>query len=308
MKQPLVVIAGPTACGKTGVSIALAKQKNGEIISGDSMQVYRGMNIGTAKATPEEMAGIPHHMIDVADPDEAFSVARFQAEAKAALREIAGRGKLPILVGGTGFYINALIKDNNFTETETDTSLRIALYAEAAENGPLALHARLREIDPDAAAAIHPNNVKRVARAIEYHALTGERISVHNAREAAKESPYDVAFIILTMERSVLYRRIETRVDQMLAQGLAEEVRGLLAAGYGPDLVSMRGLGYKELVPYVQGECTLEEAATELKKATRRFAKRQLTWFHGQAQGLWLDVTNLSQAEILKQITDYIWF
>lgn len=308
MKQPLVVIAGPTACGKTGVSIALAKQKNGEIISGDSMQVYRGMNIGTAKATPEEMAGIPHHMIDVADPDEAFSVARFQTEAKAALREIAGRGKLPILVGGTGFYINALIKDNDFTETETDTSLRKALYAEAAENGPLALHARLRAIDPDAAAAIHPNNVKRVARAIEYHALTGERISVHNAREAAKESPYDVAFIILTMERSVLYRRIETRVDQMLAQGLAEEVRGLLAAGYGPDLVSMRGLGYKELVPYVQGECTLEEAATELKKATRRFAKRQLTWFHGQAQGLWLDVTNLSQAEILKQITDYIWF
>lgn len=290
MKRPLIVIGGPTACGKTGFSIELAKKIGGEIISADSMQVYRYMDIGTAKVTAEETQGVPHFLIDELEPDEEYNVMLFQQKAKAYIMDICRRGKIPILVGGTGFYINALLYDSEFTETENDTAFREACYAIAREQGPEVLYEKLKQTDPEYAAEIHANNVKRVTRALEYHYLTGEKLSAHNAAQKQKDSPYNAAVFILTMERERLYRRIEERVDQMLRQGLAEEVRGLLERGYRPELVSMQGIGYKELVPYCMGECALEEAAEQLKTNTRRFAKRQLTWFRRQIDGLWLDM------------------
>lgn len=290
MKKPLVVIGGPTACGKTGFSIELAKKIGGEVISADSMQIYRYMDIGTAKATKEEMQGVPHYLIDELEPDEEYNVMLFQKKAKAYMEEIWQRGHIPILAGGTGFYINALLYDNDFTETENDTAFREECYALAREQGPEALYEKLKHADPEYAAEIHANNVKRVTRALEYHYLTGEKLSAHNAAQKQKEPPYNAAVFILTMGRERLYQRIEERVDQMLKQGLAEEVRGLLERGYRPELVSMQGIGYKEIVPYCKGECTLEAAAEQLKTNTRRFAKRQLTWFRRQIDGIWLDM------------------
>lgn len=290
MKKPLVVIGGPTACGKTGFSIELAKKIGGEVISADSMQVYRYMDIGTAKVTPEEMQGVPHYLIDELEPDEEYNVMLFQQKAKMYMEEIWRRGKIPILVGGTGFYINALLYDNDFTETENDMAFREECYAIARTQGPEVLFERLKAADPEYAAEIHANNVKRVTRALEYHYLTGEKLSAHNAAQKQKDSPYNAAVFILTMERERLYRRIEERVDGMLEQGLVEEVRGLLERGYRPEMVSMQGIGYKELVPYCRGECTLDAAVEQLKTNTRRFAKRQLTWFRRQIDGLWLDM------------------
>ena len=306
MKRPLIVIGGPTACGKTGFSIKLAKEIGGEIISADSMQVYRYMDIGTAKVTPEEADGVPHYLIDEFDPDEEYNVMIFQQKAKAYMEEIWAKGKIPILVGGTGFYINALLYDNDFTETENDTSYREECYKLAQEQGLEVLYERLQEIDPEYAANIHANNVKRVTRALEYHYLTGQKFSEHNAEQKEKETPYDAAVIILTMDREKLYERIELRIDLMLEQGMLEEVKGLLDRGYTPDLVSMQGIGYKEFIPYFNGECTLEEAVTQLKTNTRRFAKRQLTWFRRQIDGIWIDLSKATGEEALEDVLDYL--
>lgn len=306
MKRPLIVIGGPTACGKTGFSIKLAKEIGGEIISADSMQVYRYMDIGTAKVTPEEADGVPHYLIDELDPDEEYNVMLFQQKAKAYMEEIWEKGKVPILVGGTGFYINALLYDNDFTETDNDTSYREECYKLAQEQGPEVLFERLKKIDPEYAANIHANNVKRVTRALEYHYLTGQKFSEHNAEQKEKETPYDAAVIILTMNREKLYERIELRIDLMMEQGLLEEVKGLLDKGYTPDLVSMQGIGYKEFIPYFNGECTLEEAVTQLKTNTRRFAKRQLTWFRRQIDGLWVDLSKATGEEAMEDVLDYL--
>lgn len=306
MKKPLIVIGGPTACGKTGFSIQLAKKIGGEIISADSMQVYRYMDIGTAKVTPEEADGVPHYLIDEFDPDEEYNVMIFQQKAKAYMEEIWAKGKVPILVGGTGFYINALLYDNDFTETENDTTYREECYKLAQEQGPEVLFERLKEVDPAYAEIMHANNVKRVTRALEYHYLTGQKFSEHNAEQKEKESPYDAAVIILNMDREKLYERIELRIDLMMEQGLLEEVKGLLEKGYTPDLVSMQGIGYKEFVPYFNGECTLEEAVTQLKTNTRRFAKRQLTWFRRQIDGLWVDLGNATGEKAMEDVLSYL--
>jgi len=282
----LIVIAGPTAVGKTKIAIELAKRINGEIISADSMQVYKYMDIGTAKPTLEEMDGIKHYLIDEIEPNDAYSVAVFVQKSKEYLHDIYQRGKQPIIVGGTGFYINALVCDNNFMSTDIEvgnTTIREELYRMANEQGELSLHNMLMEIDPVAAERIHPNNVKRVIRAIEFHKLTdGKLISEHNDAEKLRTSPYDVSLFVLDMPRGKLYERIELRIDKMIEDGLVSEVQHLLDMGVSPDAISMRGLGYKEVVPYLQGHTTLDEATELLKRNTRRFAKRQLTWFKHQ--------------------------
>ena len=306
MKKNLIIIGGPTACGKTGYSIRLAKEIGGEIISADSMQIYRGMDIGTAKVTAEEAQGIPHYLIDELEPDEEYHVMLFQQKAKAYMEQIWAKGKTPIVVGGTGFYINALLYDNTFTETAQDASFREECYRLAEEAGPEVLYERLLQIDPEYAKTTHANNIKRVTRALEYHHLTGERLSVHNAVQKEKETPYQAAVLLLTMEREKLYARIEARIDEMMAQGLLEEVAGLLEKGYGAELVSMQGIGYKEFMPYFRGECTLEEAVTQLKTNTRRFAKRQMTWFRRQIDGLWIDMSEKTPEEALAEGLAYI--
>ncbi len=291
MKKPLIVIAGPTACGKTDLSIDLAHKIGGEIISGDSMQVYKYMDIGTAKPTYEEMCGIPHFLIDELFPDEEYNVMIFQKKAKEYMKDIYERGKIPIIVGGTGFYINALVYDNDFTE-ETSSPIRDELYKIAEEDGAEKLHSMLAEVDPEYASEIHFNNVKRVARALEYFKLTGEKMSEHNKAAKQKESPYNLAFFVLNMDRQKLYDRIDLRVDIMMQNGLEAEVRNLVNLGYSPELVSMQGLGYKEFIPYFNGEITLEKAVDDIKKYTRHFAKRQLTWFRRQTNGTWIDMTS----------------
>ncbi|WP_207750510.1 tRNA (adenosine(37)-N6)-dimethylallyltransferase MiaA [Anaerotignum lactatifermentans] len=306
MKKPLIVIGGPTACGKTAMSILLAKQIGGEIISGDSMQVYRYMDIGTAKVTPEEADGVPHFLVDELMPDEEYNAMIFQEKAKAYMEEIWQRGHIPIVVGGTGFYLNALLYDNEFTETEGDESFRLACYEKAQREGPDSLYKELLVIDPEYAATTHANNVKRVTRALEYHHFTGEKFSVHNAAQKQKSSPYAAAVILLTMDRDQLYERIEKRVDLMIEAGLLEEVRGLLNRGYDGSLVSMQGLGYKEFLPYFSGEITLEEAVAQLKQGTRRFAKRQLTWFRRQIDGLWINLSHTDPQTALEDILAYL--
>ncbi len=306
MKRPLVIIGGPTACGKTAMSILLAKKIGGEIISADSMQVYRYMDIGTAKVTLEEAEGIPHYLIDELDPDEPYHVMIFQKKAKAYMQQIWERGNIPIVVGGTGFYINALLYDNTFTETDGDSEFRLACYRQAEENGAESLYQKLLEVDPEYAATTHANNVKRVTRALEYHHFTGEKFSKHNAEQKQKESPYQAAVILLTMERQQLYQRIEQRVDEMMKNGLLEEVKGLLERGYDGSLVSMQGLGYKEFLPYFDGKISLEEAVAELKTGTRRFAKRQLTWFRKQIEGHWIDLSLTEPETALVEMLEYI--
>lgn len=303
MKKPLIVIAGPTACGKTDISIDLAEKVGGEIISGDSMQVYKYMDIGTAKATKEEMRGIPHYLVDELYPDEEYNVMLFQQKAKQYMEGIYSRGHIPIIVGGTGFYINALVYDNDFSEEE-ESEIRKELYAVAENEGAERLHAMLAEVDPEYAANIHHNNVKRVARALEYYRLTGEKMSEHNKNAKEKETPYNLAFFVLNMDREKLYERINLRVDIMMNNGLEQEVRKLIEMGYSPELVSMQGLGYKEFIPYFNGEISLEQVVDDIKKYTRRFAKRQLTWFRGQTNGTWLDMGTLSKDKALEIMLD----
>ena len=289
-KRPLIIITGPTAVGKTALSVELAKEIGGEIISADSMQVYRYMDIGSAKVTREEMDGIPHHLIDVLEPTEEFNVVTFQKMAKEALEGIYKRGHIPVIAGGTGFYIQALLYDIDFTETEEDTSYRKVLEEKAAKEGPEVLHEMLRAVDPESAEAIHANNVKRVIRALEFHAQTGEKISEHNEKERGKESPYQFFYYVLNTDRPVLYERIDRRVDVMLAQGLVEEVKKLKEMGCTRELISMQGLGYKEILAYLDGETSLDEAVYILKRDTRHFAKRQLTWFKRERDVRWLNL------------------
>lgn len=304
MKRPMIVLTGPTAVGKTALSIQLAKAVNGEIISADSMQVYRHMDIGSAKVTPEEMDGVRHHLIDVLDPEEEFNVARFQAMAKEALEGIYERGHIPIIAGGTGFYIQALLYDIDFKENEDDSTIRQELERIGREQGSEYLHQMLAEIDPESASLIHANNRKRVIRAIEYYRMTGQRISEHNKEEREKESPYDFYYYVLTCDRSLLYERIDRRVDQMMEAGLVDEVKHLKELGCHRGMVSMQGLGYKEILDYLDGRCSLEEAVYIIKRETRHFAKRQLTWFKRERDVRWLDFNVFDQDR--RKVLDYI--
>lgn len=287
--KPMVVLTGPTAVGKTELSIRLAQKLDGEIISADSMQIYQKMDIGTAKIRKEEMDGIPHHLIDVLDPSEEFNVARFQEMAKEALAGIYRRERIPLIVGGTGFYIQGLLYDIDFTKEEQDFRYRENLQKKAKEEGAQAIHKMLQAVDPASAQKIHPNNIKRVIRALEFYHLNGRKISEHNEQESRKESPYRFAYFVLNQNRTTLYERINHRVDLMLEAGLVEEVRRLKEAGYGKNLVSMQGIGYKEVLDYLDGKMTLEETADQIKKDTRHFAKRQLTWFGREKEVIMID-------------------
>ncbi|WP_027417132.1 tRNA (adenosine(37)-N6)-dimethylallyltransferase MiaA [Aneurinibacillus terranovensis] len=288
-KENVLAIIGPTSVGKTALSLRLAADFNGEIISGDSMQVYRGMNIGTAKATEAERRMIPHHLIDVCEPDEEYSVAAFQKQTASLLTELNRQGKLPMIVGGTGLYIQSVLYRYQFSEAGEDEAYRASLSEYARTQGKDALHARLADVDPLTAERLHPNDVKRVIRALEIYHLTGRTMAEHQQRSV--ESPYHALIIGLTMERSLLYERINARVDQMVAAGLIEEVAGLLAKGYEAHLRSMQALGYKEIISYLAGHLTREEAISLIKKRTRHFAKRQLTWFRAMKDIIWFDVT-----------------
>lgn len=287
-KKKLVILTGPTAVGKTALSIRLAKEIGGEIISADSMQVYRRMNIGSAKITPQEMQGIPHHLVDILEPTEHFDVCTFQKYAKEAMQGIYERGNIPIIVGGTGFYIQAVLYDIDFSENEQD-GIRAQLEKLAREKGAGYMHQMLAQIDPVSAGAIHANNVKRVIRAIEYYRQTGERISAHNEEQSQKESPYDFRYFVLNDDREKLYARIERRIDEMMEAGLVREVEGLLAEGLSAGMTAMQGLGYKEIAAYLQGEMTCEEAVYTLKRDTRHFAKRQITWFKREKDVIWVN-------------------
>ncbi len=289
MKKPLIILTGPTAVGKTSLSIAFAKAVNGAIISADSMQVYRHMDIGSAKIKKEEQQGVPHYLIDALEPWEEFHVVRFQELAREAMEEIYRQGKLPIVTGGTGFYIQALLYGIDFTEEKQDDAYRKSLEQLAHEKGASYLHTLLLQVDEKSALDIHPNNIKRVIRALEYHHLTGQKISEHNEAERKKESPYQFCYFVLNDKREELYQRIEQRVNQMLAEGLVEEVRSLKEMGCTREMVSMQGLGYKEILDYLTGEQSLEEAVYLIKRDTRHFAKRQLTWFRRERDVIWLN-------------------
>ena len=300
-KEPLIILTGPTAVGKTALSLSLAERVNGEIISADSMQVYRGMDIGSAKIMPEEQKGIPHHLIDVLDPDEEFHVVRFVQMAKEAMEDIRSRGKVPILTGGTGFYIQAMLYDIDFTESGEDDSYRRELETYAKEQGAEKLHEKLKEVDPISAEKIHANNVKRVIRALEYYHQTGEKISEHNESQRQKNSPYDFIYYVLRLPREILYDRINRRVDLMREQGLEAEVRRLREQGCTRNMVSMQGLGYKEILAALDGECTMDEAFDKIKLETRHFAKRQFTWFRRERDVTWLDKDRFAdEQELLK--------
>ncbi|MDE7177273.1 MAG: tRNA (adenosine(37)-N6)-dimethylallyltransferase MiaA [Lachnospiraceae bacterium] len=295
IKKPLVILTGPTAVGKTALSIALAKAINGEIVSADSMQVYRHMDIGSAKITAEEMAGVPHHLIDVMEPTEAFNVVIFQKLAKKAMEEIYRRARIPILVGGTGFYIQAVLYDIDFTENDEDPSLRRELEELAKKEGPEVLYERLKSVDPAACESIHAHNVKRVIRALEFYEKTGQQISGHNEVQRQNVSPYRFAYFVLNNRREEIYKRIDARVDQMMAAGLVEEVRTLKEMGCTKDMVSMQGLGYKEILRFLEGELSQEEAVYLIKRDTRHFAKRQLTWFRREKDVIWVDKSEVDQ-------------
>ncbi len=290
-KKPLVIINGPTAVGKTAVSVELALRIGGEIISADSMQVYRGMDIGTAKIKPEEMRSVPHHMIDIIEPDEPFSVLIFKDLAKKCIDEITGRGHIPILAGGTGFYIQAVLYDVDFTEydDEKQGEVRKRLEKELERDGAEALFERLKEVDPVYAGIIHPNNTKRLLHSLEYYELTGKRISEHNEEQSVRESPYDFFYFVLTDDRVAVYDRINRRVDVMMEEGLEAEVRGLLERGYEPGSQSMLGIGYKEMTDYITGAVSYDEAVETIKRETRHFAKKQMTWFKREREVDFID-------------------
>ena len=289
MKKPLIVLTGPTAVGKTKLSIALAKAVNGEIISADSMQVYRHMDIGSAKITPEEMDGVSHHLVDVLEPTEDFNIVLFQQMAKEAMDIIYAKGRIPILVGGTGFYIQSVTRDIDFTSSNQDDHYRRELEELAKQKGPSFLHDMLAKVDPKSAEDIHENNVKRVIRALEFYKQNGTRISEHNEEQKEHTSPYALAYFVLNAPRPLLYERIDARVDEMLKNGLVEEVKKLREMGCHRGMVSMQGLGYKEILAYLDGEYSLEEAVRILKRDTRHFAKRQLTWFRREKDTIWMN-------------------
>lgn len=297
MKKPLIILTGPTAVGKTRLSLSLAGAVGGEILSADSMQVYRHMDIGSAKIRPDQMLGVRHHLIDVLEPTEEFNVVVFQKLALQCMEEIYERGRMPILTGGTGFYIQSVLYGIDFTENGGDGSYRRSLETLAEKKGRAYLHAMLEEADPGAAAQIHPNNIKRVIRALEYHEQTGEKISEHNEAQRVRQPAYRSCYFVLTQEREKLYRAIDSRVDLMLKQGLVAEVEGLLALGCKREDTAMQGLGYKEIIDYLEGRTTLEQAVYLIKRDTRRFAKRQLTWFRRERDVIWLDKDGFEQDE-----------
>jgi tRNA dimethylallyltransferase len=305
MGEKLVVIIGPTAVGKTKLSIALAKRLNGEIISGDSMQIYKGMDIGTAKIKPEEMEGIPHHLLDIKEPWESFSVVEFQQIARSLIHEISGRGRLPMIVGGTGLYIQSVIYDYRFSDAPSDEAYRRHLRQIAEDKGEMALYEMLSAIDPESAARIHPRNIRRVIRALEIYHCTGKTMTEWQSGQT-KKLLYDVAIIGLTMKREQLYRRINERVDQMIAEGLLEEAKALYDRGIR-DCQSVQAIGYKELYDYFDGRVSLEEAIERLKQNSRRYAKRQLTWFRNQMPVEWFDMTDAAKFdEKAEEIFQYI--
>jgi len=288
-KQPLLVLVGPTAVGKTNLSIELAKTWQAEIISGDSMQVYRSMDIGTAKISNDERQAVPHYLIDICEPEDAYSAADFQADAASAIQQIAAKGKLPFIVGGTGLYVESLCYRYQFAPLGSDEGFRVEQEQYALQEGNEALHLKLALIDPDAAERLHPNDVRRVIRALEVFHLTGQTFS-EQQKGQVKESPYELCLIGLTMDRAKLYRRIELRIDQMLEEGLLDEVKALLARDLPPSAVPMQALGYKEIAMYLKGECSYEAAVELLKRDTRRFAKRQLSWFRHMQDIHWIDM------------------
>ena len=302
--KKLIVLTGPTAVGKTALSIAIAKAIGGEIISADSMQVYKYMDIGSAKIRPEEMDGVRHYLVDILDPHEDFNVFMFQKYAKEAIKQIYANGHIPILVGGTGFYIQSVLYDIDFTESTMDEKYRNGLEAIAMQDGPEALFTKLKEVDPESATAIHPNNVKRVIRALEYYHQTGEKISSHNEEERNKTSPYDFTYFVLNDDRNVLYHNIDLRVDKMIANGLVDEGAGLKAMGLKKTDVSMQGLGYKEILSYLDDEIDLDRAIYLIKRDTRHFAKRQLTWFRREKDVIMVDKQDFSHDD--KKILDYM--
>ena len=307
-KQPMVILTGPTAVGKTNLSIELAKRINGAIISADSMQVYKYMDIGSAKIMPQEMQGIKHYLIDELLPSDEFNVFIFKEMAKKALEEIYSNDQIPIIVGGTGFYIQALLYDINFTEQDTDIAYRNKLSEFAAVNGNHALHEMLKNIDPVSYETIHENNVKRVIRALEYYHNCSEPISKHNDSERQKESPYNFAYFVLNDERKRLYDRIYKRVDIMVKNGLVEEVKKLKNMGYTSDMVSMKGIGYKEILSSLDGAYDIDEAVEKVKQESRRFAKRQLTWFRREKETIWLEKEEYSYDDnkILSKIKEIL--
>ena len=292
MKKPLIVLTGPTAVGKTRLSISLAKAIGGEIISADSMQVYKYMDIGSAKIMPEEMQGVPHYLVDELTPEDEFHIVRFQQMAKDAMEKIYTRGHIPILVGGTGFYIQAVTRDIDFTSSDQDEHYRSELEELAEQKGPAFLHDMLAKVDPKSAKDIHENNVKRVIRALEFYKQNGTRISEHNEEQKEHTSPYALAYFVLNAPRPLLYERIDTRVDEMLKNGLTEEVKKLRELGCHRGMVSMQGLGYKEILDWMDGKYSYEEAVRVLKRDTRHFAKRQLTWFRREGEVTWVDKNN----------------
>ena len=280
-KQPLIIITGPTAVGKTALSVETALKLGGEIISADSMQVYRGMDIGTAKIKEEEKKGVPHYLIDIINPDEEFNVTIFKDMAKKCIDDITTRGKIPIIAGGTGFYIQSVLYDVDFTDYDEDkrSEVRMLLEDTLEEKGIDFMYERLQEVDPKYAEVIHKNNIRRVLHGLEYNIMTGNKLSEHNEEQRERTSPYNFLYCVLNDDRAKVYGRINKRVDEMLREGLADEVRGLLDAGYSRELQSMQGLGYKEMADYLYGECPYDEAVEIIKRDTRHFAKKQLTWF-----------------------------
>ena len=289
-KKPLIILTGPTAVGKTALSIRLAKKINGEIISADSMQVYRGMDIGSAKVSEEEMDGVKHYLIDVLEPSDEFNVVKFQEMAKEAMDDIYSKGKIPIIAGGTGFYIQSILYDIDFEKNENDREYRTYLENIAAtEDGEKKLYEMLQNIDPKSAEIIHANNVKRVIRALEFFKETGTPISEHNEEQREKNSPYNFCYFVLNDDREKMYANIEKRVDIMLDMGLVSEVEKLYEKGYHKEMVSMQGLGYKEILDYLNGDISLERAVYLIKRDTRHFAKRQLTWFRREKNVTWVN-------------------
>lgn len=299
MKKPLIVLTGPTAVGKSKTSIKLAKAINGEIISADSMQVYKHMDIGTAKISPKEMDGVKHYLIDILEPKDEFNIVKFKEYAKKAMAEIYEKNKIPIIVGGTGFYIQSILYDIEFEDSKEDTGYRDKLEDLAQEKGRLYVHTKLAQVDPESGEKIHPNNLKKVIRALEYYKKTGQKISEHNKVQRQRQSPYNYAYFVLNDERENIYKRINARVDQMVEAGLINEVKDLLDSGCTRDMVSMQGLGYKEIISHLQGDSDLEDAIYTLKRDTRHFAKRQLTWFKREKEVMWINKDQLEYDEDL---------
>lgn len=289
-KQNLIILSGPTASGKTSLSIKLAKEIGGNIISADSVQVYKGMDIGSAKISAEEMEGVPHYLIDVLEPEDDFSIALFKQYAVKNITQINEKGAVPIIVGGTGFYIQALLYDIDFDdEANEDTSIRDELTALANMHGNEFVHNMLKEVDSESALQIHPNNIKRVIRAIEFFRQTGKKISDHNIEQREKKSPYNYKYFVINVDRDTLYRNIDKRVDIMIERGLVDEVRRLRNRGLSKKNISMQGLGYKEILSYLDGEITLDNAIEIIKRDTRHFAKRQITWFKRERDVVWIN-------------------